>query len=200
MPSPFELLIADLERIPRLASLPSARKEHEALGEDIPEVLQIDLAPLLGLDPAPHRVLHLRELSASGLFRLAESNLQLWRIKKLEGWPQPFCYDVALLCALHQHPSHEGTGKALVDLYGIFDKRPRLRGLFLYLMERVARTWPDLVRPEVRLEVIYNDMRMDLLALGKDPDEVEQLMESVDLSTISEEEGLLPESERLPNA
>lgn len=198
--SPFCLLIDDLAGVVRPLALPSARAEHQALGEAVPEVLEIDLAPVLGLDPAPHRVLKLRELTASGLFRLTESNQQLWRSKKLAGWPQAMCYDVAMLCTMHEAPTHEGSGKALVDLYGLFDTKPRLRGLFLYLLERVARAWPDLVRPELRLEVIYHDMRLDLIAQGKDPDEIAEALEQTDPDEIAEQEGLMPLEERLPNA
>lgn len=198
--SPFSLLIEDFAGVVRPLALPSAKSDHAALGEEFPEVLEIDLAPLLGLDPAPHRVLRLRELTASGLFRLTESNQQLWRTKKLEGWPQAMCYDVAMLCAMHEAPTHEGSGKALVDLYGLFDKKPRLRGLFLYLLERVARAWPDLVRPEVRLEVLYNDMRLELMAQGKDPDEIAEAVERSDALEIAQQEGLMPLEERLPNA
>lgn len=198
--SPFSLLIEDFAGVVRPLALPSAKADHDALGEVIPETLEIDLAPLLGLDPAPHRVLKLRELTASGLFRLTESNQQLWRTKKLEGWPQAMCYDVAMLCSMHDAPTHEGSGKALVDLYGLFDKKPRLRGLFLYLLERVARAWPDLVRPEVRLEVLYNDMRLELMAQGKDPDEIAEVLEESVSVEVVEQEGLLPLEERLPNA
>lgn len=198
MASPFSLLVADLEGVKRLPPLPSARHDHEAAGE-LEDTLEIDLAPLLGLESgssAPHRVLRLENLSAVGLFRLSESNEQLSRSKAIQGWPSMLCYDVSLFAAMHRAPSHEGSGKSLLDLYGLLADRPRLRPLYLYLLERVARAFPDLVRPELRLELYYNDMRFDAMMAGA---EAPAPMEPAEVVALQEELGVLPSEERSPN-
>lgn len=196
---PFAMLLSDLE-VARRLQISSARADHEATltpGEEFDgDVLEIDLAPILGLEPAPHRVIRLGDLNAVQFFQLSEANEKLWRRQKVMGWPQSLCRDVAMLCTMHQSPSPEESGKAIFDIYGqIAGGKPRLRGLYLYLLERVARAFPDLVRPEVRLEILYNDMRFDAMMRGVDPDAIEEGQYAKDAEALA----VLPDSEQSPN-
>jgi hypothetical protein len=197
---PFAMLLSDLEATKRLQITSSARADYKASltpeGEFEGDVLEIDLAPLLGLDPAPHRGLKLSNLSAVGLFQLSEAHAKLWRIKKLAGWPEALCRDVSLLCLMHKAPDWEESGKSRVDMYGMMAESLSLRRLYLYLLERVGRAFPDLVRPELRMEIMYNDLRYDMIAAGKDPDEITPEQYDQD----AEEMGVLPNSEFSPNA
>ncbi len=196
---PFAMLLSDLEAVKRL-QIGSARADHEAIltpeGELESDVLKIDLAPLLGMEPAPHRVITLGDLNAVQFFQLSEANEKLWRRQKVMGWPQSLCRDVAMLCTMHKSPNYEESGKSLFDFYGtLAGGSPRLRGLYLYLLERVARAFPDLVRPEVRLEILYNDMRFDALMRGEEPPSLEEEQYAKGAEALA----VLPEPEQSPN-
>jgi hypothetical protein len=198
MLSAFALLIDDLKAARRV-TLFVAREDHQALGlpeGEEPDQVTIDLAPLLGLEPAPHRLLALGNLDAVAFFRMSESGAKLTKVKQVEGWPAHLITDITLLCAMHQQPSPEGTGLRLLDLYEVIVSRPPLRPLWLYLIERVGRAWPHLVRPELALEILYVDQQRDLFAAGLEftpptPEEVAQ---------VAQESGLLPMEGRDPNA
>lgn len=197
---PFAMLLSDLEATKRL-QVASARLDHEAgltsEGEtEGGDVLEIDLAPLLGMESAPHRVIRLSNLSAVGLFQLSEAHAKLWRVKKLTGWPEALCRDVSMLCLMHKAPDWEESGKTRVDLYGTLAESPKLMRLYLYLLERVGRAFPDLVRPELRLEILYNDLRVDALARGEDPEEITEERYQEDAEAMA----LLPAKDLSPNA
>lgn len=197
MASAFALLIDDLKAARRV-SLSSAREDHLALGlpeGEEPETVAVNLAPLLGLEDAPHRTLTLANLDAVAFFRMAESGVKLTKAKQVEGWPAHLITDMTLLCAMHQSPSIEGTGLRLLDLYQVIVSRPPLRPLWLYLIERVGRAYPHLVRPELALEIFYVDQQRDAFAAGLEfipptPEEV---------ADVVQETGLLPHEGRDPN-
>jgi hypothetical protein len=195
--SAFSLLIDDLKAVRKL-TLSSAREDHQALAlaEEEPESITIDLAPLLELDPAPHRLLVLANLDAVAFFRMSESGGKLTKAKSVAGWPAQMITDITLLCAMHQSPSIEGTGLRLLDLYEVIVSRPALRPLWLYLIERVGRAYPALVRPELALEILYVDQRYEQLLAGLEP----TLPTPEEVADVVQESGLLPMEGRDPNA
>lgn len=207
--TPFSCLVADLQSA-RVVGTLDACGDHAAAGSpEEPDSIEIDLAPFLGLDPAPHRVLTYSALSAVQFFRMTESAQKLARRKQVEGWPQALVHDVALLCALHSSPTVEGSGLAMGALYEPFASRPALIRLWMYLIERAGRAWPSLVRPEIALEIHYNDLRRMAieaqLAKGAespeapDPPEAPEPPTTEEVEQVSEELGLLPTEERHPN-
>lgn len=201
--SPFVLLVADIQSA-RVVGTLDAYADHIVAGSpEEPDAITIDLAPLLGLESAPHRVVTLGALSAVEFFRMSESSQRLAKRKKIEGWPQPLIHDVALLCTMHQSPTVEGSGLAMGALYEAMASRPALVRLWMYLIERVGRAWPSLVRPEVALEIHYNDLRrMTIeaqLAQGIDAPEAPEPPTGEEYERASEELGLLPAEERHPN-
>lgn len=193
--SDFAMLVSDLVAVKKLPPM-SGRADHDKDFEG--DVLEIDLAPLLGLEPSAHRVLRLGNLNAVQLFQMSEANERLWKKKKADGWPTALCYDLSLLAAMHRSPDHQESGLPLLDLYGALVTRVPLRALYLYLVERVARAFPDIVRPEVQLEVYYSDIRAAQIAAGADPLEIEGPTEQ-ELRKTEEELGILPAQERSPN-
>jgi hypothetical protein len=196
--SAFSFLIDDLKAVRKL-TLSSAREGHLALGlpeGEEPGSITIDLAPLLGLEGAPHRLLTLANLDAVAFFRMSESGSKLTKAKQVEGWPAHLITDITLLCAMHQAPSIEGTGLRLLDLYEVIVSRAPLRPLWLYLIERVGRTYPALVRPELALEILYVDQRYEQLLAGLEP----TLPTPEEVADVVQESGLLPMEGRDPNA
>ena len=208
MPSPFALLMDDLKGARKVA-LRSAREDHLALGlvgatsaahglqeGEEPDTICVDLAPLLGLEDAPHRKVTLANLDAVGFFRMSESAGKLAKVKQLEGWPAQLVTDMTLLCAMHRTPSVEGTGLRLLDLYEVIVSRPALRPLWLYLLERVGRAYPNLVRPELALEILYLDQQRQEILAGLEP----TTPTPEDVGQAAQEMGLLPMEGRDPNA
>lgn len=197
---PFLLLLADLEGVVSLPALPLARGEANPTGD----VLELDFAALLGLEPAPHRMVQLSDLSAADYYRMGIDAQELMTLYKLQGWPEMLCTDVAMLCTMHRAPAVEGSGKALVELWGLVASKPKLRRLFMYLLERVARAFPDTVRPELRMEVLLLDMKHEQLLAAAQAAQAGQPAPEPPSETSAAEflksQSALPPEERLPNA
>jgi hypothetical protein len=217
--SAFTALVEDIEKVKHLPPIPSARADHLALypdGEMIGDLLEIDLAPLLGLDPAPHRILKLANLNAVELFRVAESKQRLESKMRLEGWPSMLCHDMAMVSAMHRAPVVDGSAKGLLDLYRLLVLVPEMRNVWLYLLDRIGRAWPSLVRSEITLEIYYAEQRLALAgaiqasaqaeALDADPlsptiaPEVTPEPTAEERQAEAESQGLLPSEELHPNA
>lgn len=189
MPHPFVQLVEALAGVERVPALPLARLEPPPPGE----TLEIDFAVLLGLEPAPYLVAVLSDLSAADFYRMGQTAEEL-RVQFLaQGWQEPLCNDVAMLCTMHRAPDHLGSGKALIDLWGLLATKAKFRGLFMWLLERVGRSFPDLVRPELRMEILLLDARIAQI-------EAAQKGETVEDVAITPTGDSLPLSERSPNA
>lgn len=155
---PFAMLASDFEAVGRLPSPPLARELHDPAFDG--EEISIDFAPLLGMEPAPHRVVVFADLSAATFYRMRQDAEELRMRFMLQGWNEAMCADVAMLCAMHKTPSVDGSGRALVDIWGLVASRAKFRGLFMHVLERIGRAFPETVRPELRLEIIAVDLQV----------------------------------------